>query len=85
MSGGPRGVDERAAAAGRLLAEHGLAGAEVGVEGHEREIAAIRVRGGDWERLVGDEGVRLAARVKALGFRYVALDLLPADAPSGEG
>jgi PP-loop superfamily ATP-utilizing enzyme len=47
----------------------------VSVEGHEREIAAVRVPAGAWERLAGDEGARIAAEVKALGFRYVALDL----------
>ncbi|HEX5724879.1 MAG TPA: hypothetical protein VFX98_05405 [Longimicrobiaceae bacterium] len=71
--------DVRAAAAGRLLVEYGLAGAAVEVEGHEREIAAVRVRAEDWERLLGEEGARLVAEVKALGFRYVALDLLPLD------
>jgi PP-loop superfamily ATP-utilizing enzyme len=72
-------VDERAARAERLLAEEGFPGARVSVEGHEREIAALRVRGEDWERLAGEEGRRAADGVKALGFRYVAIDLLPAD------
>ena len=66
--------DARAAAAERLLAERGLA-AEVTVEGHEAEIAAIRAPAGAWERLLGGEGAELAAEVKALGFRYVAVDL----------
>lgn len=72
-------VDERVRAAEWVVAEVGIAGAVVTVEGHEREIAAIRVSSDDWNRLVGDEGVRLAERVRALGFRYVALDLLPLD------
>jgi PP-loop superfamily ATP-utilizing enzyme len=72
-------ADPRVARAERLLASRGVPGASVGVEGHEREIAAVRVPAGAWERLVGDEGARLAAEVRALGFRYVALDLLPAD------
>ena len=46
-------------------------------EGHEREIAAVRVAEDSWERLLGDEGAAIAAEVKALGFRYVALDLAP--------
>jgi hypothetical protein len=29
--------------------------------------------------MVGEEGVRIAERVKSAGFRYVALDLRPAD------
>ena len=71
-------ADERALRAERLLAERGFVGARVSVEGHEQEIAAVRVPAGVWERLAGDEGVRAAGEVKALGFRYVALDLAPA-------
>jgi PP-loop superfamily ATP-utilizing enzyme len=71
-------ADERAGRAERLLATRGFEGARVSVEGHEREIAAVRVPADAWERLAGDEGARLAAEVKALGFRYVALDLAPA-------
>ena len=70
-------ADVRAGHAERLLAVRGFEGARVSVEGHEREIAAVRVPADAWERLAGDEGVRLAAEVKALGFRYVALDLAP--------
>ena len=70
--------DPRAAAAERVLAAHGVA-ADVSVEGHEREIAAVRVADGAWARMVGDEGAAIAAEVKALGFRYVALDLDVAD------
>lgn len=72
-------VDPRVRAATRVLAEEGIEGAAVCVEGHEREIAAIRVAPDEWERLVGDAGARLAERVRSLGFRYVALDLLPSD------
>ncbi len=71
-------ADERALRAERLLAARGFAGARVSVEGHEHEIAAVRVPAGAWERLAGDEGARVAWEVKALGFRYVALDLAPA-------
>lgn len=70
-------ADGRVERAVRLLAEAGFAGAEVEVEGHEREIAAVRVPAGEWERLAGEEGRRIAAELKALGFRYVALDLRP--------
>lgn len=65
------------AEAERVLATHGVA-ADVSVEGHEREIAAVRVGEDAWTRLLGDEGAAIAAEVKALGFRYVALDLAPA-------
>ena len=68
-------ADARIAAAERALAEHGLHGTRVEVEGHEREIAALRVPEAAWERLMGPDGVRLADAVKAAGFRYVALDL----------
>jgi PP-loop superfamily ATP-utilizing enzyme len=69
-------VDERIARAGALLAERGIAG-EVSVEGHQAEIAALRVAEGAWERMAGEEGAALADELKALGFRYVALDLEP--------
>lgn len=75
----PASADERVRAAERVVAEEGISGALIIVEGHEREIAAIRVSVDDLDRLVGDAGVRLAERVRALGFRYVALDLLPLD------
>jgi PP-loop superfamily ATP-utilizing enzyme len=72
VAGGP--VDERVARAGALLAERGIAG-EVSVEGHQAEIAALRVAGDSWERVAGEEGAALVDELKALGFRYVALDL----------
>lgn len=71
--------DPRVAEAERVFAAHGVA-ADVSLEGHEREIAAVRVAEDAWARLLGDEGAAIAAEVKALGFRYVALDLAPADA-----
>jgi PP-loop superfamily ATP-utilizing enzyme len=78
-------TDDRIGRAERVLAMHGVYGAEVSVEGHEREIAAVRVPDGAWARMMGDEGAAIAAEVRALGFRYVALDLdvdgQPADAP----
>jgi PP-loop superfamily ATP-utilizing enzyme len=75
-------ADERIARALRLLEEAGVFGAEIDVEGHEREMAAIRVPAAEWERVAGDEGTRIAAAVKSAGFRYVALDLRPAGAPA---
>lgn len=73
-------TDERISAAVRALEDHGVHGAMVDVEGHQREIAAIRVSAGDWERLMGPDGASIADAVKTAGFRYVALDLAPADA-----
>jgi PP-loop superfamily ATP-utilizing enzyme len=72
-------ADPRIAEAERLLAAHGVFGAAVSVEGHEREIAALRVPDGAWARMMGDDGAAIAAAVRALGFRYVALDLAPTD------
>src|SRR5688500_18034417 len=37
--------------------------------------SAVRVPDGAWERMMGDDGAAIAAEVKALGFRYMALDL----------
>jgi PP-loop superfamily ATP-utilizing enzyme len=76
-------TDARIQAAERVLAMHGVYGAEVSVEGHEREIAAVRVPDGAWGRMMGDDGAAIAAEVKALGFRYVALDLAVEDEPAG--
>jgi PP-loop superfamily ATP-utilizing enzyme len=72
--------DARIARAETALRDEGIDGASVEVEGHEREIAAVRVRETDWERMMGPAGLRAAEAVKAAGFRYVALDLLPTDA-----
>jgi len=68
-------ADARIAAAERALEDAGVYGASVEVEGHEREIAALRVPGAGWARMMGPDGVRIAGAVKAAGFRYVALDL----------
>jgi PP-loop superfamily ATP-utilizing enzyme len=74
-------TDDRSARAQRLLEGIGILGARVGVEGHEREIAAIRVPAGLWEEVMADR-VRISALVAGAGFRYVALDLRPADGPA---
>ncbi|MDQ3521011.1 MAG: hypothetical protein M3434_01555 [Gemmatimonadota bacterium] len=67
--------DDRIVAAERVLAAHGLAGASLEAAGHTGEIAALAVPGAEWERLIGPEGQRLSEGLRALGFRYVALDL----------
>jgi PP-loop superfamily ATP-utilizing enzyme len=67
--------DDRIVAAERVLAAHGLAGASLEAAGHTGEIAALAVPGAEWERLIGPEGQRLSEEIRALGFRYVALDL----------
>lgn len=72
MSGGA--VDWRGAAA-ILLLEHGMAGAEIRAAGPDGEIALLSAPADRWEQLLGQDGLRLAREVKALGFRYVALEL----------
>lgn len=63
-------VEERIAAANRLLEAEGLMGARVRAAGHEREIAAVSAPHTDAERIAA-----LVPEIKRLGFRYVALDL----------
>jgi PP-loop superfamily ATP-utilizing enzyme len=75
-------ADARVAAAERALADAGVYGATVSVEGHEREIAAVRVPDREWVRMLGPDGISIADAVKRAGFRYVALDLAPADEPA---
>lgn len=69
--------DPRLAQAESLLSEEGLSGATVTAEGPQGEIAAVRVDAGGWARLMEDENAAVIAGIRALGFRYVALDLLP--------
>ena len=72
----------KAAAAERVLAEHGIEGASVRAAGPEGEIAVVSVAARAWARLLGAGSAEIVARVKAEGFRYVALDLDP-DAAGG--
>lgn len=72
-------TDARVAAAERSLAEHGVYGAAVEVEGHERDIAVIRVSADQWEGMLGPGALGVTSAVKAAGFRYVALDLADGD------
>lgn len=62
--------DPRAREAERLLASRGLVSVRVDVAGHEREIASVRASHRLARRIA-----ELAPEIKALGFRYVALDL----------
>lgn len=66
---------ERIAAAERVLASHGMAGASVEIAGQAEEIAAVTVPRAGWDRMLGVEGRRVSEQIRALGFRYVALDL----------
>lgn len=69
-AGAPPVDDPRVREAERLLAERGVAGARVGVAGHQREVAAIVAPPASFALLV-----ELAPAIRALGFRYVALEL----------
>ena len=72
--------DDRVIRAQRGLTELGIDGASVEVEGHQRELAAIRVPAAAWERVM-EARERVAAVVTEAGFRYAALDVRPADEP----
>lgn len=73
----------REAEAARLLGELGLPGARLRVCGQEGEMVAVSVPEPQWARLVlGEEGRALSARLRALGYRYVTVDLEP---PPAEG
>lgn len=75
MSAGPR-ASSREEAAARVLAEHGVAGAGVRAGGPDGEIALLSAPHADWERLLDPaSGAAIVERIRALGFRYVALDL----------
>jgi hypothetical protein len=66
---------ESAAAAERLLAERGLSGARVTAEGPDGEIAAIRLPEGALPGVLAAADSGVAEAIRALGFRYVAVDL----------
>lgn len=73
-------ADARVEAATRMLVDHGISRGEISAEGLEGEIASIRLPEELLDfMLASDAGEGLAADIRGLGFRYVALDLLPAD------
>ena len=61
-----------------VLAEFGFAGVRVEIAGHAGELAALAVPEAFWERMLGPDGRQVADGIRALGFRYVALDLVGA-------
>lgn len=61
-------------AAERLLAEAGIP-ARVTAAGHDGSVAKVHLPRELWPRLTESGGDRLAERIRALGFRYVAIDL----------
>lgn len=62
----------------RLLALEGLGAARVATGGHRHEILAVAASLTSAERLRA-----LAPRLKALGFRYITLELDPETGDSG--
>lgn len=75
-------MPDRIRAAEGILREAGVAG-RVTAEGHDASIAAIRVSAAAWAELTGDSGRAISERIRALGFRYVALDLAGATPTDG--
>ncbi|MBX6362986.1 MAG: hypothetical protein IRZ00_03880 [Gemmatimonadetes bacterium] len=65
-------ADARAVAAENLLGREGLPGVRVSVAGHQREIAVVEAEPAALVRLA-----ELAPEIKALGFRFVTIDLAP--------
>ncbi len=65
-------VDDRIAAVEALLRAHGIPTARVDAVGQGGEIAAVSAPLAHIAVLT-----ELAPRIKALGFRYVAMDLAP--------
>ena len=74
------GGDDRPLLASAVLSAEGFADVRLRIEGHEGEVAVLGAAAESFERLAGPAGERVVARIKGLGFRYVALDLaLPTD------
>jgi PP-loop superfamily ATP-utilizing enzyme len=76
MRGASDPVEARIAAAAAVLAELGYRGCSVDVAGHEHEIAVISAGAAQHAVLLDARRADIVARIKALGFRYVAVDLL---------
>ena len=57
-----------------ILSDAGVS-ARVTASGHDGSVAVIAAGPGAWPALVGEPGAELARRIRALGFRYVAIDL----------
>jgi hypothetical protein len=70
-------ADPRLAAAAAILAGAGVPGARVRAAGHQAEVAAVAAPPALLQRVAA-----AAPRIKALGFRYVALELAPAPEPA---
>lgn len=60
-----------------LLREEGFSRPAVRCDGPEGEVLVLRLPPEEEHRLAGPEGSRISHRLRALGFRYVAVDLAP--------
>jgi len=76
----PEEIAARERAAERLLRERGIEGARVNAVGHDRSVAAVVAPADALARLADHAG-----EIKALGFRYVALDLTAVAEAEGRG
>lgn len=68
-------ADPRILAAEQILAREGIEG-RVAIAGHAADVAAVSVRMEHLARLA-----ELAPEIRAVGFRYVAIDLPEGDLP----
>lgn len=73
-------MSERVRDAERVLAEAGFPG-RVTACGHDGSVAAVAVPPDAWRQLAGPAGQGVVARIRAAGFRYVALELEPRPRP----
>lgn len=70
-------VAARLARAEAVLHQHGCTGARVSAAGIDGEIAAVALPEIRFNALLGEQRESLAEQIRALGFRYVAVDLDP--------
>lgn len=74
---------DRIAGVAALLEAAGVV-CQVRAAGHDGSIAALSLAPARWLALTEDERGRLAASIKAHGFRYVALDVPSEGGNAGE-
>jgi hypothetical protein len=71
-------VSDRERRAGELLSRAGFPGARLSSAGPTGDVAAISVAPGERHALLGPAGRELIRRIRALGYRYVTLEIGPA-------
>jgi hypothetical protein len=60
-----------------ILQQAGVTGCHLEAAGPEGEVLLLQLTEAEENRLFGPEGSQLRARLRAVGFRYVATDLAP--------